>query len=129
MTRLLGALCIAALATSAQAQTGDSLLKSCTQALQFIETNAQTGELYEVGQCIGYINGVAHGIDAALLSTSKSFEDYKARRFYCGPEQGVSSSQLVRVVHKYLSDNPEYLHQQGNVLVAGALIKAFPCSN
>jgi hypothetical protein len=42
------------------------------------------------------------------------------------PDNGIPVIQFVRVVEKYLSDNPRKLHEQATVLVFAALIENFP---
>jgi hypothetical protein len=44
----------------------------------------------------------------------------------CTPNN-VTNGQMYAIVKKYLTQNPEVLHQQMNYLVIDALNKAFPC--
>jgi hypothetical protein len=41
---------------------------------------------------------------------------------------GVENAQLVKVVLKYIRDNPEDAHHSTRVLIIGALAKVYPCS-
>ena len=40
---------------------------------------------------------------------------------------GVKREQVVRIVVKYLEDNPKDLHRDEGLLVAAALVAAYPC--
>jgi hypothetical protein len=42
------------------------------------------------------------------------------------PDNGIPVIQFVRVVEKYLSDNPGKLHERATVLIFAALIENFP---
>ena len=45
----------------------------------------------------------------------------------CYPK-GVTTGQLIKVVVKFLQDNPKDLHIMDVALIEEALHKAFPCS-
>ena len=46
---------------------------------------------------------------------------------FCLPGDGIPVIQAVRVVVKYLSDNPQDLHEDGMALTINALKASFPC--
>ncbi len=46
--------------------------------------------------------------------------------FYCVP-QDVSWPQIIRVLVKWLEDNPEKLNQPGYVVINSAMSNAYPC--
>jgi hypothetical protein len=46
--------------------------------------------------------------------------------YICPPDQ-IHPIQIIRVVHKYLKDHPEDLHEYRGILVFRALKQAFPC--
>jgi Ssp1 endopeptidase immunity protein Rap1a len=62
----------------------------------------------------GFCEGLVEGITYSSISVC--------------PTKGVTITQEIRVVVKYLEDNPEKLNQHEAVLVNAALTKAFPCS-
>ena len=66
------------------------------------------------GLGVGYVSGVSDTLRVAEL--------------VCYP-QGVTVNQTVKVVHKYLKDNPAQLHQDTVLLVSAALVEAFPCKD
>jgi hypothetical protein len=45
---------------------------------------------------------------------------------YCIPSN-ADNDQFVRIVLKYLNDNPATLHYPAGALVANAIVAAFPC--
>ena len=76
----------------------------------------ESQDLAEWGFCSGFIWGVA---DGHQLTSDESTS-------FCSPE-GATSDQMGRVVVKYLRDHPEKLHEHAVLLVAIALIEAWPC--
>ena len=42
------------------------------------------------------------------------------------PPHGVNAEEFAKVVHKYLSDHPERMHEDAHVLVFDALKAAYP---
>ena len=73
-----------------------------------------------VGRCLGFISGVVdlNTMDEDILK--------KASHAWCVPA-GVTETQLAKVVVKYGNDHPEELHFPGVMIVASALVVAFPC--
>lgn len=65
---------------------------------------------------MGYLNGVR-----AQATLSKS------AAFFCFHE-GAIYRQAVDVFSKYLADHPERRHYEGTVLLAAAMMEAFPCA-
>ncbi len=94
--------------------SGTLLLESCKAAEATQDAIAKGGSAapgteYDIGYCVGLVQGVAY------VSSS-----------YCSPEE-VTISQDVRIVVKYLEENPEKLHLHAARLAEDALTKAFPC--
>ena len=75
---------------------------------------------FEEIHCIGYISGVLDGIQL-VFGVRPEF------KFFCPPESGISSDQQVRIVTKWLEDNPKELHKSARMSVLMAFAKAFPC--
>lgn len=75
--------------------------------------------LDDQGACSGYIAG--------LFDITGTYKDSGLLDpLYCHPE-GVTVSQLKKVVIKGLNERPEKLHEGAAGLVAVAFMKAFPC--
>jgi len=75
--------------------------------------------------CVSYVSGFVAGVTAHA-----GFAAYKMKQkvptMFCLPED-VEPGQLVRVVLKFVRNNPEDAHRRTDVLIARALREAFPC--
>jgi hypothetical protein len=92
-------------------QDGNDLLPRCQQAVEAIDkaTWKDVNESFNAGFCLGLVQGVSYA--SADVCTG----------------QGVTFSQMERVVVKFLQDNPKKLNLNQSTLVEMALAKAFPC--
>ena len=70
------------------------------------------------GLCIGYMAGVKE--------TASGWHQATEKQPYCIPE-AAESDQLIRVVVKFLENNPAQLHYSAATLVQTAFAEAFPC--
>ena len=72
--------------------------------------------------CLGWVAGFADGflVHEELLSVPRR------DRMACVP-QGVTTIQTVRVIQKYLADNPGKAHRPPRYIASIALAGAFPC--
>ncbi len=75
----------------------------------------------EVMTCLGYISGILD-----LADFDQALPPAHTAHGWCLPD-GASSSQVAKVIVKYANDHPEELHLPAVLLVANALLKAFPC--
>ena len=89
--------------------TGNGLITACKAAVAGMDTDRGMG--VEGGYCVGLVSGVADTFD---------------RLSFCLPGGGAYG-QNVRVVHKYLQENPAELQKSDTILVAKALAAAWPC--
>lgn len=88
--------------------SGSSYIDGCTA---LIEHNSQA-TAFDKGMCAGAMQAIF-----ALAPTMN----------ICPPAH-VSGGQAVRIVVKYLSNNPEMLHKHFTILALTALKEAWPCS-
>jgi len=72
--------------------------------------------------CLGWVEGFADGLTVRdeLLNVPRR------DRMACVPH-GVTTIQTVRVIKKYLADNPEKAHRATRYIASIALAGAFPC--
>jgi hypothetical protein len=72
--------------------------------------------------CLGWVEGFRDGftVHDELLGVPRK------DRIVCIPS-GVTSVQLVRVIKKYLTDNPDKAHRATRLVASVALAGAFPC--
>jgi Rap1a immunity proteins len=99
--------------------TGQKLLGYCSQAVKSFDDD-KTVDIAEANLCIGYVAG-ALDMERNIVALSKTWTPH-----VCYPKNGTVE-QAVRVVVKYLRDNPEGLHYSAGSTIWVALMKAFPC--
>jgi len=92
---------------------GNALLERCEAYL------SDTGSAAKGNVCFGYVTGV---VDVHNVFVSNN----EMNPFWCAPD-GINSSQLVRIVTKYLQEIPEALHFSASSIIIFALRDAFPC--
>ena len=95
------------LTAGAENVSGALLKKICAS---YVDRPASTSE----GMCIGYVVGVMSVVEYT--------------KYFCLPGKSTHS-QVTLVVQKYLSEHPEKLHLDADVLVLDALVEAFPCTD
>jgi hypothetical protein len=94
-------------------ETGNSLKTECDGS-----DVGTSDESYLLGQCIGYVAGIAD-----VMSADNDVNGYRA----CIPTDGVTEAQLRDVVMRFLNAHPETRHLLAAGLVAQALQEAFAC--
>lgn len=119
-TAILLLLALGSRLASAQVE-GSEILRGCGATVKQADGVRVTDrEAIESIWCTGYISGITDGLRIAP-------ELLGQRPFFCMPQKGVSNDQIIRVIVKYLRENPEQLHQSGRSSALVALTKAFPC--
>jgi hypothetical protein len=102
---------------------GNSLLVSCQKYEQFEQEKNKEIDLLsamQIGTCMGTVNGVFKTI---ILVDSVMPQNIRI----CYPN-GFSTEQHIRIVIKFLKDNPEQLHLNEAYLIRSAGLKAYPCN-
>ncbi len=86
------------------------------------EGNKDTARMQRDAMCVGWVEGFADGflVHEELLSVPRK------DRMVCVP-RGVTTIQTVRVIKKYLADNPGKAHRPTRYIASLALAGAFPC--
>ncbi|WP_079501617.1 Rap1a/Tai family immunity protein [Paraburkholderia hospita] len=98
----------------AQSQPGNFWLEQCTDPV-----------LDSV--CLGYVHGLADGIDATTIVLNNSFAGKPNERLmYCIPHR-VTTGQARDVFVHYLQAHPGSRHQPASGLFINAMQEAFPC--
>jgi Rap1a immunity proteins len=107
--------------SEAQDLDGVRLLRACGAAVKQQDgMNVSDQDMLESLWCIGYVQGFLDSISITQSVTG-------SRQGVCLPPQGVANDQAVRILVKYLRDNPQSLHESGRSSLYIALAKAFPC--
>jgi hypothetical protein len=108
--------------------TGVELLNDCRQAMRVIDgdkTLTDT-EWVDGSHCTGYVLGVVDGY--AVTEATEKARIHFSSSLICFPKTGsMPTPQVVRIVVKYLRDNPTHLSEPGASLVLLAMQEAFPC--
>lgn len=112
------------IASPGLAMDGKALLKLCD-----LYENPEKGKdlptaqvLRDASQCETIVETIA---DTAVLYETFIFMD-EPNMFSCFPED-LDLEQKIKVVHNYLVENPERLHENGVCLVLCAFAKYYPC--
>ena len=103
---------------SALAYSGSDYLTACNLFLRARRGEAASSATLNIGICMGYTSGV--------LETAEVFGSL-GTRLSCVPE-AAENEQIIRVIVKYLEDNPQNLHRRAASLIQLALLQAFPCT-
>ena len=107
-------------------RSGRDFLEVCSSVGREGGTDSQgnrvAARLSRDATCVGWVAGFAEGflVHDELLGVSRM------DRMACVPS-GVTAVQLVRVIQKYLADNPEKAHRATRYIASLALAKEFPC--
>lgn len=104
---------------------GSSLLTKCSLAVRVFDgEKLSTADALDGSFCVGYISGI-HDTDY-MVQMLEEHEKISLMKHAC-PPSNASTGQAVRVVVKYLRDNPERLNLPASVLVTDAIRSSFPC--
>jgi hypothetical protein len=97
--------------------SGSTLLRQCQAVAKIDGGNYTTQQAIDGTFCRGYIAGAVDQMVGLSVQTTT---------VYCIPSN-ADNDQLIRVVLKYLNDNPATLNYPAGALVAKAIVAAFPC--
>ncbi len=104
------------------AQTGIELQHECQAA---IAPGPNVNDAMDGSHCLGYISGVAFSIsmwEEINKANSLGTDTVPA----CLPDHGTAK-EYVKIVLRYLDQNPDKLHEGYGLLVFFALRIAYPC--
>ncbi len=121
--KILMVLCVLFITGNAHAD-GNKLLEYCQVTLNQIDTRIPPSDFVTAlnsGRCLGFVKGVRSTMQI-LLS-----DEYHTRHRVCFPTNS-NDGQIIRVVVKYLKDNPERLHENETLLAMTAIQSAFRCN-
>ncbi|MNR20266.1 hypothetical protein D3C85_1370980 [compost metagenome] len=97
---------------------GNGLLRQCQQFIKMMDGEKDFNRL-DAGTCGGFVQGVSSTV---FFFRGELKKDDK----FCEPDT-ATGNQLVRIVVKYLTDNPKMLNEGRTTLVWVALMDAYPC--
>ncbi|WP_236185904.1 Rap1a/Tai family immunity protein [Pseudomonas juntendi] len=99
---------------------GNELIGQCQAAVKALDGSQANASAFGAGFCMGKVTGV---MDMISIFSGRFEKDYRV----CMPTPGIQYGQGVRIVAKFLADNPTSLHLQDTILIHMALRRAFPC--
>jgi hypothetical protein len=118
-----------------QVAIGKDVLRDCTLALEM----AQDGYMKEVlskakplpskaqqdraAQCLNYVVGFKDALYVSQIFQEKN----GSVPFACLPQNNLNNEQALRIVIKYLQDNPQLLDRPQAAVVFNAFYYAYPC--
>lgn len=108
-------------------RTGNDLLAECKVSVKLADDKnapATNSQMMGANHCAGLVEGVMDTV--ALWSEMNKSQKYSTEHCAC-ILNGVTPEQAIRIVVKYLEDNPNLLHMSDSGLIALALVNAFPC--
>jgi hypothetical protein len=123
MKALVGAVALAGMLGSGAAMAerkydGNELLGQCQQYIKLADSDQSFNHI-QAGICTGLVEGV---ISTVVFYSGVLKKDEK----FCMPDN-VVNAQMVRIVVKYLKDNPKQLNKMNTVLILDAFKDAYPC--
>ena len=106
------------------AKSGNAFLRQCS----IVESGPHTEEeIFRANGCVLYIGGFVQGVEIASTTVKVQNKMPTLPEPFCRPDH-TESQQLVRIVLKYVRDNPEDAHRDTMFVAMWAFQKAFPCS-
>ncbi len=101
-------------------KSGSNFLEICSD----IENQPNGGpiRIHNDATCLGWVEGFRDGftVHDELLGVPQR------DRMVCTPH-GVTAVQFIRVIKKYIADNPDKTHRATRYVASLALAHAFPC--
>jgi hypothetical protein len=101
-------------------RSGREFLEVCSNVES--EGNKDAARMQRDAMCLSWVEGFADGflVHEELLNVPRK------DRMVCVP-RGTTTIQTVRVIKKYLADNPGKAHRPTRYIASLALAGAFPC--
>ena len=101
-------------------RNGNELLRGCNSIIAQIENKQISNQ--EIVNSIFWTGYIAGYIDNVVL-----YETLTNTKACCIPNQGIENGQAAMIIAKYLSNNPEQLHESARSCILMALADAFKC--
>jgi Rap1a immunity proteins len=101
-------------------RSGSKFLEICSDIDN--QPNGDPIRVHNDATCLGWVEGFGDGftVHDELLGVPER------DRMVCMP-RGVTTVQIIRVIKKYVADNPEKAHRATRYVASLALARAFPC--
>lgn len=101
-------------------KSGSNFLEICSDIDH--QPNGDPIRVHNDATCLGWVEGFGDGftVHDELLAVPER------DRMVCTP-RGVTTVQIIRVMKKYIADNPDKAHRATRYVASLALAGAFPC--
>ena len=86
------------------------------------ERNRSPVRVYNDATCLGWVEGFADGFTVHDELLGVPVKD----RMACVPHE-VTTIRTVRIIKKYIADNPDKAHRPTRYIASLAMVGAFPC--
>lgn len=107
--------------------SGNAFLRVCSALDRAVLDGTETVETFQnIANCVGYIHGFIKGITVEQVFVEGYTHQKEVPVPFCLPDK-VENGQIVRIVLKYIRDNPAVANQPTSVLIMKALGKSYPC--
>ena len=121
------------LGTSLFAQTEESLETSGNAFLRICSVVDKENDMEHLSvdqkmalmSCLNYVSGFTNGVDFEMQFV-KNATKQSTHAPFCVPES-IKNTQMVRVVLKYIRDNPLAARRNTNSLIMFSLGELYPC--
>ena len=121
------------LGTSLFAQTEESLETSGNAFLRICSVVDKENDMEHLSvdqkvalmSCLNYVSGFTNGVDVEMQFV-KNATKQSTHAPFCVPES-IKNTQMVRVVLKYIRDNPLAARRNTNSLIMFSLGELYPC--
>lgn len=107
-------------AAIAEGGDGNELLRMCQYAVRYMDNEKVNTNVFEQGRCIGIVEAV---MGTTLYRNSVLPKNLRV----CFPASGISNGQGVRVLVKWLKENPAILNKDNVLLTMSAFADTYPC--
>jgi hypothetical protein len=104
--------------------SGNSFLRDCSIVDK--EKDTTPAENTQSAACLLYVGGVMQGAELGSGVTRLEAKPMELPKLFCRPEN-IEMLQLVRIVLKYVRENPEKANLGTGGLIILALREAYPC--
>jgi hypothetical protein len=101
-------------------RSGSDFLEVCSSL--DTERNRNPVRVYNDATCLGWVEGFADGFTVRDELLGVPVKD----RMACVPH-GVTAIRTVRIIKKYIADNPDKAHRPTRYIASLAMVGAFPC--
>lgn len=101
-------------------RSGSDFLEVCSSIDN--ERNRSGVSIYNDASCLGWVEGFADGFTVHDELLGVPVKD----RMACVPHE-VTTIRIVRIIKKYIADNPDKARRPSRYIASLAMVGAFPC--